>query len=38
MEINKQWISEMTDLEKVHMDNPAELNIVDVDCILDASE
>ena len=38
MEINKQWISEMTDLEKVHMDNPAEPMNVDVDCILDASE
>ena len=24
MEINNQWISEMTDREKVHMDNPAE--------------
>ena len=38
MEINNQWISEMTDREKVHMDNPAEPKIVDVDSILDAAE
>ena len=38
MEINNQWISEMTDRKKVHMDNPAEPMIVDVDCTLDASE
>ena len=28
----------MTDREKVHMDNPAEPKIVDVDGILDAAE
>ena len=28
----------MTDREKIHMDNPAEPKIVDVDCIWDASE
>ena len=38
MEINNQWISGMTDREKVHMDIPAEPKIVDVECILDAPE
>ena len=38
MEINNQWITVMTDREKVHMDNPAEPKIVDADGILDASE
>ena len=38
MEINNQWISGMTDREKVHMANPAEPKIMDVDCKLDASD
>ena len=37
MEINNQWISEMTDREKVDLDISAEPKIVDVDCILNAS-
>ena len=38
MEINNQWFSEKTYREMVDLDIPAEPKIVDVDCILDASE